>query len=355
MITYLSSALGSLMLAWFLTGQALRYAQARQLIDRPGLRRSHSLPTPRGGGIGFVLPVVLLLPVLGIFNPQHWPFFTATLGAGALLALVGFADDHSDQPASRRLLLQLLAAGIYLALAGWPSIYEFAPLIIRAEAIPAGAGLLALLAFLGLVWLVNLTNFMDGSNGLVAVQLIFSASVFAVLNGMAGEVDLALLSLVLATAVLGYLPWNFPRARVFMGDVGSYFGGFMLAVLALESQRRGSVSMALALLAMAPMVLDATLTLFKRALQRRRLAKAHREHLYQMLIRQGCSHAAVVAWLAMLLGLLVLPLLIWGYHWPSGQGLVLLLFSLGFAFLWQTQRSRYRSRRRMDRRNENRA
>ena len=275
--------------------------------------------------------------------------------AGGLLALVGFLDDHHDQPASRRLAAQLVAAGIYLFIAGVPGLIALPPLHIHAQALPAGEVFMALLCGLGLMWLVNLTNFMDGSNGLVAVQVVFAASVMGALNALAGQADLALLSFGFAAAVLGYLPWNFPRARVFMGDVGSYFAGFMLAAIALESQRRDAVSMAMALLAMAPMVLDATLTLFKRALKRRAIARPHREHLYQLWIRQGASHTQVVfAWLALLL-LLVLPMLIWGYYWPSGQGGLLLLFSLGFAVLWQTQRMHYRQRRKLARRDENRA
>jgi Fuc2NAc and GlcNAc transferase len=338
-------------LGGLITGLALRYARSRQLIDQPGLRRSHQQPTPRGGGLGFVIPTLMLLPLLAALAEMPWLTASAVAFGGVALAGIGLADDHHDLPARWRLIVQLSVGCVLLAALGLPEVLELKPVTWPPDSLWQQS-LLAVVLLLALVWMINLTNFMDGSNGLVAIAVAFSGLTLGGLNAVAGEHDIALLGVGLSAAVLGFLPWNFPSARVFMGDVGSTVAGFFLAFIILESQRRQSVTLAVGLLSIAPMAADATLTVLKRAWKRRRLARAHREHLYQLLIRGGFSHAEVALGQLLVLLLIVAPLMALSWLHSVPGGLALLLFSLGFAVLWQTCRMVFWRRRGRLRRQE---
>lgn len=275
-------ALLTLLLALALVWLAMAYARRRALLDLPGQRRSHRVPTPRGGGIGIVLAGGSASLVLagGFDDARVVPAFAALV----LVAGVGWIDDHRSLPAALRFLVHCSAA--LLLVGAWRG-------GLAAPGLPAA--LLLPTAFLGIVWSINLHNFMDGIDGLLASQALFVLATFAALAFARDAPFVAQLFLSWFAATLGFLPFNAPRARIFMGDVGSSVLGLVIAagVLALAVLPRAATLAALA--AASTFVVDATCTLLSRIRAGRRWYSAHREHLYQWLVRTGCSHARVVA------------------------------------------------------------
>lgn len=265
-----------------LTGALRRYALARSLLDLPNRRSSHLVPTPRGGGVAIVLSFLLALPVIA--EPAGaW----ALLGAGAAVAVVGFLDDHRHLAARWRLLVHFAAAAWALAWLG-----GLAPLRLFGTSVSLGwAG--DLLAVVYLVWLLNLYNFMDGIDGIASVQAISVCLGGAALYVLVGESALAAVPLLLVAAVAGFLCWNFPPAKIFMGDAGSGFLGITLGILSLQA---GWVSPELFwgwVILLGVFVVDATWTLLRRLFRGEKVYEAHRNHAYQHAARRFGAHLPV--------------------------------------------------------------
>lgn len=264
---------------------SIRYACARHLVDQPGQRRSHATATPRGGGIGIVCAVLLCfsLPLLAV---DVYPLWLRIGAAVALLAVavIGWWDDHRPLSAILRICVHFMAA-LLIAL---PLVIGLAPSVGWMSVV-----LLALLV-LATVWSINLHNFMDGINGLLACQALFVFVVFGIQCALMRQSILASLLLVLAAATAGFLPFNFPRAYIFMGDVGSGTLGLLIALAAWLGIAIGAFDVFFALAACSAFIVDASCTLLSRLCTGRRWYSAHREHLYQWLVRCGWSHATVV-------------------------------------------------------------
>lgn len=248
------------------------WAQRRGVVDQPDARRLHTRPTPRGGGIGIFLVLLAASAWLGDAGPAF------ALGL-ALCAGAGLADDLRPLRPAAKFGLQAVGT----ACLAW-----------QLPLLPALLGPVAgfVLAWLGALALVNAWNFMDGSNGLATTQAALAAVGLALL--VPGSAPAGLLAVVLAAACLGFLPLNFPRARLFLGDVGSHALGYAIAaVLLLAAPEARGWAAVLLLLPISAMGLDATLTLGARALRGQVLWQAHREHLYQRAVAHGWSHARV--------------------------------------------------------------
>jgi len=294
------------------TALAIRYARRNNVVDQPGQRRSHSVPTPRGGGIGIVIAVLAGLVAQPLLDAT--PILVRLLAAIALIALIGWIDDHRPLPAWSRLLVQAIAVAIWLmpllrAIVLPPS-QAGAPL----DTAPAETAGFALLLALLVLWSINLHNFMDGIDGLLATQAIFVLSAMAWLGTREAHSAHPLQLGMWAAAIAAFLPFNFPRARVFMGDVGSGVIGLLIAVAVVWQTSMPEVAAASGFIAASAFVIDATCTLLSRMLGGRRWYRAHREHLYQWLTRSGMSHARVVA-IYMGWNLLVVTPLLW---WING-------------------------------------
>ena len=286
----LSSALlilGSLVATVLLTGGFRRYALSRSLIDIPNARSSHDVPTPRGGGLALVIVALVALVVLVGLGDISTPVFLALGGAGLAVAVVGFLDDHAHVPARWRLLGHFLAAGWGLYwLGGLPEVVLWQQ--------PVDLGLAGdLMGAVSLVWLLNLYNFMDGINGIAGIELVTVALGGLVVASIAGIWDAGLLLTVLIAGGLGFLVWNFPFARIFMGDACSGFLGLVLGLIAIwQGSLQPELFMAWVIL-LGTFLVDATLTLLRRIVRGEAFYEAHRSHAYQFASRHYGNHTPV--------------------------------------------------------------
>ena len=288
-------ALLAALVSWRFTELAIRYANRVALVDQPGARRSHAVATPRGGGIAIVL-AVLLFGTFPILDPAWWPLAIATVAVAA----IGWIDDHRALSPWPRLAVHLAAAAL---VALQPDVVTVA------------------IATLAVAWSINLHNFMDGINGILAAQAIFVGAVAATLGFASHDDASAFLGAGLAAAALGFLPLNFPRARIFMGDVGSGAIGLLIGWLSLR------LPLGDALILSSAFLVDATLTLATRMLAGKRWYAPHREHLYQWLVRSRFSHAQAVGCYALWNVMLVLPALMLHRKLVNHEGAVGLVYS----------------------------
>jgi Fuc2NAc and GlcNAc transferase len=283
-----------------LTGWWRRYAVSRQLMDQPNERSSHTVPTPRGGGIAIV--IAFLGALLVSEGGASVAMISALLVGGAGVAVVGFADDHGHIAASWRLLAHFFCAGWILYWIGVPHL-EW----MGSTTDPGALG--AVLAALYLVWMLNLYNFMDGIDGIAGVEaLIVGAGGTAVywLSGFPLDGD-AWLPALLAAAALGFLMWNFPTAKVFMGDAGSGFLGLMLGAFSLQATLVRPVLLWCWLVLLGVFIVDATVTLIRRLLRGERVYEAHRSHAYQNASREFGAHRPVTLTVVVINVLWLLP------------------------------------------------
>lgn len=270
-----------------LTGAVRRYALARRLMDLPNSRSSHSVATPRGGGVAIVLSSAGGIAVLAYVQIVPGPAATALLGSGALVALVGFLDDHHHVAARWRLVTHFVAAAWLLFwLNGMPPIELFGTRMERGW-------LLQVLATLYVVWLLNLYNFMDGIDGIASVEAITVCLGGAALCALLGEITLAAAPVLVALAACGFLFWNLPPARIFMGDAGSGFLGIVLAGLSIQAAWAAPQLFLGWVILLGVFIVDATLTLMRRLGRGERVYEAHRSHAYQFASRKYGRHLPV--------------------------------------------------------------
>lgn len=285
------NALVVFVLSLLLTGVIRYYARWRGLLDAPTKRSSHSVATPRGGGLAIVV-MVALAAVLSWPNAPlaiGWQFPREAINASLLaagLAVVGFWDDHGHVNAGVRLAAHLLTGAALVWLLPRFSV-PFLGFDIAAGAL--GTVLLVLLV----AWYINLFNFMDGINGIAAYQGMFVFAGYGALAYAAGEYQLLWPCLCIFAAIAGFSVWNFPRAGIFMGDVGSVFlGGLSMGLLFLLSGA-GAKWFWGGLILSGVFIVDATYTLLHRARRGEPLYAAHRTHAYQYAARRYGSHTVV--------------------------------------------------------------
>jgi Fuc2NAc and GlcNAc transferase len=278
----------AVVVAWLLTGLLRQYALRRQMIDVPGQRSSHHAPTPRGGGAAVAIATSLGLLWLVLAGRVDTVAVAATAGAALVVALIGFIDDHGHVQPGLRLAGHFVSASVAVwALGGLPPLELFGVTV-------AGGWVGHVLAVLFVVWMLNLSNFMDGIDGLAATQVITVCAAGAVFNAVliAGGSHW-IEPVILGSATAGFLIWNWPPARIFLGDVGSGYLGFMIAIFTLNAAW-AAPPLGWAWLGLsAVFVTDATVTLLFRAVRRARLAEPHRSHAYQHLARAWASHRRV--------------------------------------------------------------
>lgn len=310
--------ISALLATLVLTGLVRYYALRQQVLDMPGERSSHTVPTPRGGGLSVVLLIPCLLAWL-VFQQGYEGSVLLLLGSVTLLlALVGWVDDHRPLSARLRFSVQgLLALVALLLLPQLPSV----PLpgwTLSAE------WLLMPLLLLTLLWMTNLYNFMDGINGLATVEAVTVLLAGSGLLWVSGAEQYGL-PLLLCAPLLGFLVWNFPRAKIFMGDVCSAPLGLLLTLLAFWLAAQTEVNLWCWLILLSVFVVDATWTLMVRLLTGQRWSEPHRSHGYQILSRRWGSHTPVTLAAGAVNLLWLLPLAWLAMRYPAAGLLIWLL------------------------------
>lgn len=273
--------------AFLVTWLLRRFALASNLIDIPNSRSSHILPTPRGGGVAIVLVMMAGLLLLWWRGSVAGTLLAAFGGAGVMVAVVGWFDDLGHVAARWRLLVHFMAAfwGVFW-LGGLPS-------LVFSEKIIDLGWLGHVLAVVYLVWLLNLYNFMDGIDGIAGIEAITVCGAGAMLYWFAGVYVGWEISLLLMAVVLGFFCWNFPWARIFMGDAGSGFVGLVLGLLSLQAGWQDPELLWGYLILLGAFVTDATVTLLRRLFSGQRVYEAHRDHAYQHAALRHGSHIPV--------------------------------------------------------------
>ncbi len=289
-------------LSWALTWQVRRMALAGGLLDHPNARSSHSVPTPRGGGLSIVVTTTVGLVLLWWVGGVDSHLAIALGGGGIAIAAVGFIDDRHQISAGVRFAVHLGAAAWALAwLGGLPSVLIGDRLLSLG---PAGY----VLGVLAVTWALNLFNFMDGIDGIAASEAIFVTGAAALLTLASGRFSSATgVELVTAAACAGFAAWNWPPARIFMGDVGSGYLGYLIGVLAVAEARENPVAPWIWLILGGVFFVDATVTLARRLVRGERVHEAHRSHAYQWLARRWKSHKKVTLGVAAVNVLWLLP------------------------------------------------
>ena len=273
------------------------------MISLPGVRQSHLDATPTGGGLGLVLSIFLVSLCLELIVSLPFFWWKNVLPGVMLLTIVGWRDDKNPVSPLLRLLIQL-AVSLWLIGFGWwdDSWWD---------------QVFWICAIVAVIWLMNLYNFMDGSNGMAGFQGVFAGMTMALLFQLGGESSMALAALVVAAACAGFLPLNFPRARVFMGDASSVPLGFIFAAFAIYGIQTGSLSLPLSILIMSLFLVDSTLTLLARAFRGERWYTPHAQHVYQRLIGNGWSHRRVLVLYQIINVVLILPAIALAKMYPQ--------------------------------------
>ena len=272
---YLVLFLISFSLTYFIKNYYIKNA----ILDEVNERSSHTVPTPHGGGIALALTWFLGLIYLFIFDQIDTNLFYA-LSVGVIISVVSFFDDLYELSAKLRMIVQSVVALLGLICMGGFESLEFGLFSIENQIITN------LFAFLLIVWFINLYNFLDGINGYAGGEAVFlSVTGFLLFGG--GHF------LVLAVSILGFLFWNYNKAKIFMGDVGSTLLGYNVAIFTLYYANQESTNFWMWIILFSLFWFDATVTLIRRKLNAEKLNQAHKKHAYQRLNQAGWSHFKV--------------------------------------------------------------
>lgn len=247
------------------------------VIDVPGKRSSHSIPTPRGGGIAFVSSWFIGIIYEHLFwNSMPDELFWALM-SGIIIVIIGLVDDIWGVKPIIRLIFQGTAALLGLYFLGGLQKLDLGFTVIENTYILSG------LAVIGIIWAINLFNFLDGIDGYLGSEVVFIAVAIS-------AICLNSIVLLLGAVTLGFLIWNWQPAKIFMGDVGSTLLGFNIAILAIFFQNADKTSIIIWLIITSVFWFDATLTLLRRIRNGEKLSQAHKKHAYQRIVQAGFSH-----------------------------------------------------------------
>ena len=305
------------------TGLIRLYVIHKNMFDIPNNRSSHDEPTPRGGGVSIVLLFTCSTIWLYLQNLISLSLFYA-LNGGFIIAIIGWLDDIF-------IIHPLWRGVVHILVAIW-AVYWIGGL----ANFPFSIGYP--LAMISIIWCINLYNFMDGIDGLAATEGLCMSIVVAFILSLYGFSNMSLLCLLLAASIAGFLVWNWPPAKIFMGDVGSGYLGYVFAVLALSTANTHLLPLTFWMTISALFLCDATWTVLFRLWRGERLYEAHREHAYQRLVQNGISHFNVTISAAMINIFVLFPIAILMLYYPSLQ-FQLLSFLLAMLFVvWNSIR-----------------
>lgn len=308
------------------------YAVRKKIIAIPNERSSHQIPTPQGGGIAIVLTFIVAVLWLGLYGLIE-PHLVWALAGSVAIAVIGYCDDMYNVKIRWRIVIHFFMAcwAVY-----W--LHGFSILDLGSHKVNLN-WMGSVLAVFGITWCINLYNFMDGIDGLAGSEALFAAVASGLALWIIGDLNTAFMLWLLAAAVAGFTLWNWPPAKIFLGDVGSCFLGYVLAVFAIHSANKSLLPIAFWFILLAVFICDSTFTLFLRILQRKRWYSAHREHAYQHLVQYGISHKQITTSIFILNILLLLPLAFAVLFWPLKTLWFLLGTIICLFLLWSTIKS----------------
>ena len=294
-----------------LTGLFRRYAVQMSLLDIPNQRSSHAMPTPRGGGIAIIVTFLAGSWLLVRFAVLPAEVFRGVGLCSSVVAGIGLWDDFRSVPAWVRLAVHL---AVSLVVVFW---------IVTVPSVPCVTGIFSwgwlggLLAAISLAWLLNLFNFMDGIDGIAAVETMSVAGGAMLLLWFSGATITYVYWLgILVVATAGFLVWNWPPAKIFMGDACSGFLGFCLGIFALMTSADTKMTLWTWFILLGVFIADATVTLSRRILRKERFLEAHRSHAYQILARRLHSHKKVTLGVLAVNVFWLLPCAFFSISWP---------------------------------------
>ena len=266
-------------ISFILTYIIKQYAVRNKMIVIPNARSLHDLPTPKGGGVAIVITWYAGISTLFFSGIIEKNLFFALL-SGALLAVVSLIDDIKGLKPVIRLIVQFMTA-----ILAFYFLNGLRPLVIPQLNINYNY-IIYPIAIIGMVWFINLFNFMDGVDGFASLEALIICAVFFVFTW-------GMVAILLIACITGFLYWNWPKASIFMGDVGSTQLGFILVVLGIYYHNTFEFSILNWIMLTSPFWFDATLTLFRRWRNGEKLSEAHRKHVYQRIVQAGSSHQKV--------------------------------------------------------------
>lgn len=317
----------SFVVSVFLTRHLCNPKSRLYVLDHPNRRSLHDQPMPRGGGIAILAAILIsgtiAAGVYGVSIDIAW------LGAAALLiAGISFLDDRLTIGLGYRIVIHFAAAGLLV----WSG-FGLGSIDLPGTTWILSQPVTVVLSLLFIAWMVNLYNFMDGMDGFAGGMAVIGFSTFAVLGWLADVQLFMVFNLVVAAAAGGFLFFNFPPARIFMGDTGSSLLGFLAAAFMLWADRDGIFPLWIGILVFSPFIVDATVTLFRRMLRGEKVWQAHKIHYYQRLVQLGWGHKRTVLSEYVLMLLCALSAVTARYLVPSAQWLLIVAWLLAYGVL----------------------
>ena len=315
------SILGSsvFLLTLFITRFLICYSKKMGMMDIPNRRSSHSQPTPKGGGLGFF--VVFTMISLGFYSflPEYRPIVSPLLFGGPVVILLGWFDDRYSLSVFFRLLVHFLVAIL---------IYTFVTQTFKVQLnisfLPEQFWINSVFCIFFITWFINLYNFMDGVDGQAASTAIVGSLLMAVVANIHDAYKISMIYCLISYTVGGFLFYNWNPAKIFMGNTGSYFLGFLFASLALISKVHADVSFYSHLIIFGFFIFDTTFVLLLRLLKRKSLFKAHQTFIFHKLVKKGWSHGKISTFYVMVMILWLFPLANLASIYDS-QGLVIVM------------------------------
>ncbi len=287
MVSLIGVVISFVFSAW-LTWRFCDPASRFHILDHPNERSLHARPTPRSGGLAILAGIVLGLALAAWRFDQTGQLVWLSLSM-FLVAAVSYIDDRRHVPVIGRLSAHWIAASVLL----WGG-FSFRIFDLPGFEFSMSTMLGGLLSLVFIVWMINLYNFMDGMDGFAGGMAVFGFGAFALMGWMAGHETFLVTSLIIVASSAGFLIFNFPPARIFMGDAGSSSLGLLAAFFSLWGARDAVFPFWIALLVFSPFIVDATVTLISRLLRREKFWVAHKTHYYQQLVQAGWGHRKTV-------------------------------------------------------------
>lgn len=311
MLKLILPILSTFLLSTLLTKLTCIYAKRNAILDIPNERSSHTVPTPRGGGLAIVITFLLSIMWLGWMGVVNANLEKALVGGGLIIAFMGYLDDVFSIRVSWRILVHIVAAIWAVYWIGGLSFHHSGVenLFLNAMSIT--------FVLLAIVWAINFYNFMDGIDGLAGGEGIFIGVSSGIALTWVGAQHLAVVMWLLSASIAGFIVWNWPPAKIFLGDVGSGFLGYIFAIFGLYTVNNQLLPMSFWLIVFSIFLYDATFTLIYRAAKKKQWYSAHREHAYQHLISFGASHKQVTVGVLLINIFILLPIAFSFFYWPE--------------------------------------